>query len=133
MEQRLLRAGFGREEVEDTIDRLRNAGLLDDVRFARALAERLHARGRGIRAVTSALRARGVDDRLTREVLTGKGEDELDRARSVALRRMARLERIEAPVAYRRLCDHLLRCGYEPEVARRAAREAVGGAADADP
>lgn len=127
VELRLLRGGFEREEVERTLERLIEAGLLDDQRFATGLAAHHRGRGAASRAVRSRLAAAGVSrDTAERAVAAGEGDDEA-RALEVAKARARSLQRLEPSVAHRRLVAFLQRRGYDGGVARAAASRAMGG------
>jgi regulatory protein len=124
---RLLRAGFDGAEVADELSRLEAVGLVDDEAFARAFAEQqLGARGAARRAVRSSLAAKGVDRGTIERALEDLGGDEEARAVEVARRRARRLRDLRPDLAYGRLTSFLLRRGYGPEVARKAASRALG-------
>lgn len=132
LRDRLRAAGFGAEEVEEELDRLEAVGLVDDDRFARALAEhQLLRRGAGARAVLAALAARGVD-RATAEAAVAdvsaaeQVPEEGERALSLARARAERLQGLPPERAYERLVGFLVRRGHAPETAREAARAALG-------
>lgn len=138
LRDRLLRAGFEPEEVEEELGRLEAVGLVDDERFARALAEQqLVGRGAGPRGALAALAARGVErstaEAALAEVAAGEGiPGEEERALALALARVGRLRGLPVERAYGRLVAFLLRRGHSPEIAREAARKALGsGAAEA--
>lgn len=133
LERRLLAAGFDRGEVDDSLERLERVGLVDDDAFARQLAA--HAfehRGDGRRAVASALAAKGVDPSLAVGVLDELGGDEQERADRLAASRTTRLGSLPPEKAFQRLTGLLLRRGYAPEIARGAARRALGVASAED-
>jgi regulatory protein len=122
LQDRLKRAGFDAEEVDDVLDRLERVGLIDDDRFANQLAQ--HAAGvnrSGSRAIASALYAKGVARETIDRVVADAGEDEEARAQALASSSVGRLRGLPPPTAYRRLTSLLLRRGYDPDVARRAA------------
>lgn len=127
LERRLLGAGFDPEEVDDVLARLEGVGLLDDAAFARQVAE--HAFGvrrAGRRGVWSTLAAKGVAAEIIEEVIAEAGGDEERRAAALAESRVARLRAVELPVAFARLTAFLVRRGYSADVARQAARGALG-------
>jgi regulatory protein len=127
VEVRLLRAGYEPAEISATLDRLEAAGLLDDDRFAAIVtAHERGSRGSSARAVRSALLRRGVGADTVERALAALPDDEEERAGEAARRRGARLSGVDAATAHRRLVSYLLRRGYAPDVARRAAAEALG-------
>ncbi len=131
LETRLLRAGFEADEVNGEMARLEAVGLIDDDAFSRQVAEHelLH-RQSGRRAVVSRLVGKGVAreaiDRALEEVA---GEPDEDRAVELARSRVRRLGALAPEQAHARLVSFLARRGYDPQVARRAARDAL----DVDP
>lgn len=129
LERRLTSAGFERDEISETLDRLTAVGLVDDEAFARSFAEHAVAtRGEGKRAVESALFAKGVSretiDLVVAEVTEERG-GESERALALARSRVTRLRGNDPTAAYRKLFSFLARRGYPPSVSREAARQAL--------
>jgi regulatory protein len=124
LESRLLRAGFEAPEVRDELARLMAVGLVDDEAFARQVAEHeLVNRRSGRRAIVSRLAAKGVDRETIERVLAETaGEPDETRAIELARTRTGRLRALAPEQAFSRLVAFLGRHGYEPEVARSAAR-----------
>ena len=133
LEQRLTAAGFGAEEVADVLAMLERVGLVDDADFARQLAEQqfVHKRA-GRRAVTSALIAKGIAPDLIEAVVAEAPDDEEARAEELARSKALRMGSVDAAKAFNRLFGLLMRRGYAPQVARQAARRALGVGEDAD-
>ena len=135
LERRLLQAGFGSQEVGDVLGRLAAVGLIDDEAFARQVAE--HAFGAklaGRRAVAGTLAAAGVASEVAARVIGETAGDDDLRAYELAAARASRMGSVEPAKAFSRLTSLLLRRGYSPEVARRAARQALTvEASDDDP
>ena len=126
LRSRLLRAGFEAEEVDAELLRLEDVGLIDDERFALALAEHeTHVRHSGSRAVAGALRAKGVAPATVARVLEEHSGDEEKRAMELARSRAGRMAGLDPATAFRRLSGLLSRRGYAPDLARRAARRAL--------
>jgi regulatory protein len=131
LRDRLRGAGFDPREVEDELDRLERVGLLDDARFAREFAEReVGRRLAGSRALGRALAAKGIARPLIEEVVGSYAEGDEERALELARSRAPRLAALGAEAAFRRLVSFLSRRGYDPAVALRAARIALGLAPD---
>lgn len=127
MQARLLRAGFGADDVEDVLARLEAVGLLDDERFAREYAEHaVMVRRAGRRAIASSLLTRGVAPDVVQRAVEVFGEDEESRARDLARARAVRLSGLDPAASFRRLVAFLIRRGYDAGLARRVAREALG-------
>jgi regulatory protein len=133
LEQRLTAAGFGADEVADVLGRLERVGLVDDADFARQLAEQqfVHKRA-GRRAVTSALIAKGIAPDLIEAVVAEAPDDEEARAEELARSKALRMGSGDSAKAFNRLFGLLMRRGYAPQVARQAARRALGVGEDAD-
>jgi SOS response regulatory protein OraA/RecX len=103
---------------------LSESGLQSDERFAEAFA--LQARvGRGLSsyALQGELRRRGVDKVLAAEAATESPEEEERRARTLAVRRAARLAGLPEDVRNRRLMSYLARRGYPSELCARLVAE----------
>ena len=126
--QRLRSAGFEPEEVDGELERLEAVGLVDDEDFARRVAEHeLSNRRSGDRVVVSRLIAKGVDRRTIELVLADTAAlSEDERALDVARERARRLGGVEPERAFGRLVPFLLRRGFDPGLARRAAAVALG-------
>jgi regulatory protein len=123
---RLRHAGFAPDEVEEELERLALVGLVDDERFTREFAQQhLQVRLAGRRAVVSSLVAKGVDRELVERTLDELGGSDAERAEALAGSRAGHLTRLPPERAYSRLVSFLVRRGHPPEVARRAAREAL--------
>ena len=132
LRRRLLSAGFPADEVDAEVATLASVGLLDDEAFARAAVEEATGRRlQGRRAVVASLSARGVDRAVIERALEEGAGDEAERAAALARARVTRLAGLAPDVAARRLSDLLMRRGYAPAIARRAAAAAL--AVDPDP
>ena len=113
----LERRGSAPEEAGQAVDRLRQAGYVNDARFAAARAESMAARGYGDAAVRHELEAAGVAAGEVEAALAG-----LEPERERALAALARPGRPEA------LARRLAAKGFSPESV-----EAVLAAAGVDP
>ena len=126
LQDRLRRAGFEADEVEDVLERLERVGLIDDERFAEEFASHAVAhRSSGRRAIASALYAKGVSRETIERAVTESGEGEEARAEELARSRTGRLRGVPADKAFQRLSTLLMRRGYDGGIARRAARRAL--------
>jgi regulatory protein len=126
LETRLGQAGFEPDEVADVLERLERVGLVDDEAFARQVAQhRFNVKHEGSRSVSGQLRAKGVSASLIEAVIEESGQGEEERAQALAETRASRLQGLEPAKAFNRLSGLLMRRGYSPEVARRAARRAL--------
>jgi regulatory protein len=126
LERRLLAAGFDRVEVDDVLVRLERVGLVDDRAFAEQFAEhQMSNRLAGWRAVTGGLLAKGVSPEIVAGLADDDRADEDERAEQLATMKAVRMSGVEPARAFARLTSLLLRRGYAPDVARRAARRAL--------
>jgi regulatory protein len=128
LERRLRGAGFEADEVDAEMVRLQAVGLVDDEAFARAAVEHeLTVRRSGRRAIGSRLAARGLDRSTIEAALAdAEGASEFERALELARGHARRLPGVRPEQAFPRLVGFLTRRGYEPSVARSAARSALG-------
>ncbi len=132
MQTRLAMRGFEPAAIDDELERLRNAGLLDDQKFARAWVEdrkRLSPRGR--RMLKYELLGRGIDpdsaDSVTSDIDDREVAMELARARA----RKAPRTTYEAFVA--KVGGFLRRRGFDFDVTAAATRQAWTEVQDTEP
>ena len=123
---RLRRRGAPAPVAAEVLADLTARGHLDDAAFARHWVATRSARGYGPARLRAELRARGVAGSLVDAALAAQGDDELERARAVARRRLPALQRADRTRAAARLRDHLVRRGYSAAVVARVVRESVG-------
>jgi regulatory protein len=113
--------GVAEEDVASVLERLLEAGALDDDRFARRFAEdKRELRGWGPDRIGEALRARGVDEEQIAAAVSEEGSD------AVLERAIAVLEEVGAEVddeaSRARALSLLARRGYPLECAYDAVR-----------
>jgi regulatory protein len=111
--------------AEAVVADLEARGYVDDRAFAVTWAEsRARDRSLGRERLREELRARGIARPLVEAAIARAFEDtdELARARSAALRRLATLRGPVAGQAARRLHDYLRRRGYPGDVVRQVLR-----------
>lgn len=120
----LERRGYGSADVATAIERLTEAGELDDERFARRYTEDKRAlSGWGGDRIRQALRARGVGSSLVEAVLASDCPgDELERASELLVRRGRPLTE---DADRQRALEYLARRGYDYEIAYQAVRQAA--------
>ena len=126
LSQRLDRKGFTRAEAMEAVDRLKEAGYIDDAATARMLKD--HAEGvkcLGRRGAKSFMRGRGIGSLDADEAL-----DEESAARRLLARKLRALEGQPRQVARRRLAGYLSRRGFSSEVTRKLLQAALDGALD---
>jgi regulatory protein len=122
----LRRRGAPAPVAAEVLADLTARGYLDDAAFARHWVAARSARGYGPARLRAELRARGVAGSLVDAALAAQGDDELERARAVARRRLPALQRADRTRAAARLRDHLVRRGYSAAIVSRVVRESVG-------
>jgi len=119
---------FGLNEIEATLRRLFEAGILDDERFAHRFADdKRELSGWGAERIREALLARGVPKPTVEAVLAADSYgDQLDRARGILIRRGRPLA---GNADRQRALDYLTRRGYDYEIAYEAVRSLSARAA----
>lgn len=115
--RRLRQRGFLADPIDDTLGRLRAAGLLDDLAFAEYWREnRDRFNPRGSRLLKAELRQKGVESEVIDEVLDR--DDDPDGAYRVALKRARQLAGAERREFFQKVGAVLARRGYDYELAR---------------
>lgn len=126
LEQKLSRRGFSSDEVDDTIRRLDQAGLIDDQQFAAEYARSvIQARGLSSREVARRLRQRGIEQRDIETALGDVAEGDFDRALEVAGRRLDQMGDLDTQTRRRRLLSYLGRRGFSEELCYAVVRRLV--------
>jgi regulatory protein len=116
---RLKKAGAGDEAIAQVVERLKEAGLLDDDAFSRAWVDsRMRASPRSKRMIARELRQKGVSGTDIEAALAEV--DEEDAARRAALKRLPRLQGLTPMERKRKLYEHLARKGFDYETIERA-------------
>jgi len=116
-------------DVANEVTRLEQVGLLNDSELAATLVMQLRERkGLGRSAITSELRRRKLDpvaiDNALEEAYES-GDDELTRARAIAVKRAPQLRSLDPETARRRLGAFLMRKGYSGSVVASAVASAL--------
>ena len=122
LRERLARAGYLGETVDEVIARLEELGYLNDEEFARELV-RSESRKYGPRRIYGDLRRAGIEEEVAREVVEEvfDGRSEHEAARAAAQRRYNTVEGSDAQV--RRVYGFLVRRGYSASICAEVARE----------
>ena len=118
---RLARAGFEGEVVEEVIRRLEELGLLDDKEFAKAwVEERLRLRPRWRRALWQELARKGISREVVEEALHEglSGVEEYEVAEGLLRGMERRYRNLDPERALRRMQDFLLRRGFTWEIVK---------------
>ncbi|MBE3571454.1 MAG: regulatory protein RecX [Moorella humiferrea] len=127
--EKLLAKGFTEEAVTEVLERLKAAGFLDDVRFARNWAAyRMATHPSGSRRLRQELQGRGVPSEMAAAVVADllPREEELEAARSLAERHRPRRGENREKYA-RRLARFLWQRGFDFEIVRQVLGERLEG------
>jgi len=117
VERYLVGKGADPDIVAGVLDRLRDAGLVDDTAFARAWVENREAfQPRGVRRLRYELHQKGIDPEIVTEAVDGI--DEADIAYRAAQARARQMRSLDRETFRRRLGGFLARRGFEYDVAR---------------
>ena len=112
---RLKRAGVDEPEILIVIQKLKDAGLLNDEAFSQQWVEsRLRASPRGKRMMRWELKQKGVGDKEIASAL--EGVDDLQAAYEAATRRWSRVATLEPRERKRKLTEFLARNGFDYDV-----------------
>ena len=128
LKRRLMRSGHSEADALAAVDRLAEAGLVDDEALASRLAENLAMGHRlGPRGIEHKLRRKGLPTDLARQVSTQALEhaDTAEMAAALARKRIGQMARLESHVIQRRLFGFLIRRGFSVDDARRAVEAAL--------
>ena len=82
--EKLLARGYGREESEEAVEKLKEYGYINDEAYAEGLARRSAESGRGSRRISMELREKGIDKELAANTAAGYKEGDLSRAMAEA-------------------------------------------------
>jgi regulatory protein len=132
----LIRKGEPAAEVDAAIDRLRDAGVLDDANFARQLT-RSKAVGAGLsrRRIGQELARRGVARDVSNEAIEAVfEEDAVDDEASIerlARKKLRMLTKVDEATRKRRLYAFLARRGYDADDIQRVLRIVLADQHDA--
>jgi regulatory protein len=127
---KLAQRGCSAEVAASVLDRMTQVGLVDDEAYAQMFVRSQQA-GRGLakRALARELRTKGIEDHLADETLASiSDEDERDRARALADKKLRAMHGLGIEVQTRRLVAMLARKGYSPSMVYAVIREAIADA-----
>jgi regulatory protein len=118
LRERLLRRGYPEIEAERVLERLSQAGYIDDRALAAVLLRQARETKRlGRRGAAAYLARMGIPQALASEALDGY--DEKEGARSFAGKKMKQLKGLPPEVQRRRLYGALARRGFSGETIRK--------------
>lgn len=111
IKERLERKGFNHEPIQQTIDRLKEKGLINDAAFARFWAEnRASFKPQSSSLTLLELKRKGLTEQEAREAV--KDHDDFENACRAALSRAKKMPPLDYEVFYRRLGSFLKRRGF---------------------
>lgn len=118
------------EVIDQVLDRLEHAGLIDDGRFARLwIDERLRRRPAGLSLLRRELRQKGIDAEVIEAALeesaSASGEGETERACEALRRQSHRYARLDRDAAHRRMVAFLARRGFGQAVIYQVVHRAL--------
>jgi regulatory protein len=114
--QNLLKHELPEEVIEETLERLRKAGLVNDNEFARAWVENRNTfRPRSKKALAIELRQKGLDNEAIQVSLSTVDEEAL--AYETASKRAIRLKGLERNDFRKKLSEFLVRRGFSYSIA----------------
>ena len=136
LQRRLTEKGGSRERADRVIQRLRDAGLVNDADFARQLTRSKLAGGASRRRVQQELFKRGVSrdvaDEAVAEVAEDEGMTDADSIERVARKKWRTLGDVDDATRRRRLFAFLARRGFDSSDVSRVVKQLAGEAADDD-
>ncbi len=133
LRDKLQGRGWPAAVVDQTLERARREGLVDDDAMAAALVEERRAKGHAPSRIRRDLRARGFgDDLLDALLASAEAEDPEAAAFALAKEKAESLSGVATDTAFRRVAAYVARRGYPEGLARKVAREAVFASRDAE-
>jgi regulatory protein len=133
LSRRLQRKGYSQETVDRVTSDLEEAGLIDDLEFARLwMRSRMESSPRSFYAIRRELFQKGVDrEKIENAQCELEREfDEKEIALSLAKKRLSRLKGLEKRDRERRLLGFLKRRGFDYETVRSVLAELKDGQND---
>lgn len=122
VKRRLQRTGADDATIAAVVERLKEAGLLDDDAFSRAWVDsRMRTSPRSKRMIAWELRQKGVNSADIEAAL--EEVDEEDAAYRAAMQRLPKLQGLAPMERKRKLYDHLARKGFDYETIERAVQQ----------
>ncbi len=128
---RLKNAQVDETSIQTVVQRLKDAGLLDDIAFSQQWVEsRVRASNRGKRMIRWELKQKGVGDKEIASAL--EGVDDQQTAYEAATRRWPRVASLEPRERKRKLTEFLARNGFDYDVITNAIKKVLDEHSAAD-
>ena len=118
---------FGEADVDATVERLKELGLLDDRRYAQRFVEtRLNTKPVSRRHLYEQMKGHGLSEEYIREAMElADGDTERENALSVAKKYARQFASLEPEKRRTRVLSRLEARGYSYDVSRQATEEAL--------
>lgn len=101
LNKKLCEKGYGKAEVLETIEKLKERGYLDDAAYALALTRRAREEGKGSARIKKELMQKGLSQELIESALAGDEDyDETGAARAIAEKMLSNLKYSDAEEAF---------------------------------
>ncbi len=113
--QRLLLKGFDASEIHETLERLKDMGLLDDRQFAVRYAEEIFSKGYGTLKIRRKLAEKGVKRDIIEETIAEFSDLEKERAKEVLRTQLIRKASKPEEISRKKLLIYLSRRGFSEE------------------
>lgn len=128
--EKLRQRGCEDDVAGVVLDRMTEAGLVDDEAFARMFVRsRQEYKGLAGRAIAQELREKGIGDDIVTDVLADLDtEAEQEKARELVAKRLRTMHGLDREVQVRRLAGLLARKGYDASTAYRVISEGIDSA-----
>ena len=120
---------FGEADIDATVARLIELGLLDDARYAKRFAEtRLAAKPISRRRLWEQMKGHGLSDAdIEAAMQTVDAEEEAENARTVAEKFVRQFGNLEPEKRRERVLSRLIARGFSYDVSRKAYENALNG------
>lgn len=120
LREALRLAAYQEAVIERVIERMSEAGYVDDAGFAKGWASSRTSKSMGARRIRMELRQKGVAQETIEETLSALNEDDLFEGAMKAARKAAHGKDPSSPADRQKITAALLRRGYDYSAARRA-------------
>lgn len=128
----LRQAAYPAEVIVRVIDRMREAGYINDTEFAAQWAASRTARGMGGRRISMELRRKGLEQDAVDEALSQITDDAVFDSALKTAEKAARGKNLSSPSDRQKITAALLRRGYDYGLARRAISSLMSNGCDCD-
>lgn len=121
---KLIGEGYGEDETDAAITRLREIHLIDDNLVAHAIGRQYADRGN--RFITQKMKSKGLSAEEHASAIE-ELPDELERALAAGQKKMRSLTKLEPRVAAQKLYQHLALRGFSGSLVAKAVRQLTAG------